>query len=133
MTYDDEIENEIGYLRHVALQNDTSEEMRLEAYLKMEKLIAEQMERAWTVIGQNFNDFEEALKYDILERYLDFGFAEHNYGTAEGLAQLLQLDAELKRYCEDHINGEGLFGMIKYKERIVNKRELIKDALLLCK
>lgn len=79
----------------------------------------------------DFNELRinEQLHYDILDHLLTFYSENFNTHDVQNLATMLSIDNELKKYCEIHLLGEGVFAQLKYDLEIPSKVAVIKSAL----
>jgi hypothetical protein len=72
---------------------------------------------------------EEQLSYDMLEMCLFFDNDDVEYCTANELANVLRVDSSLRKYSEEHVLHDGIWGALKFKIPITTKTDVILDAI----
>jgi hypothetical protein len=128
MTFEDLIEDKISNLIMQVLNAKDVDNVR-EEYEELKLMISEQQNKYWEFNKDRFNTLYEGHYFDLLDRCIDLQNDSYKV-TAEELSKVLKLDDELKQYCKEHIEKDGIVAILKYKQSIA-KKELIKNALKL--
>lgn len=105
-----------------------------EAYCEAKNLQIEYLQR----LKYKDESITDQSLYDILELIMLFDFGEENETYIKSneihlLARIFKFDPEMRIYCENHVNHDGIFATLKYGFSINSdlKKQMIREALAL--
>ena len=130
MGREDEIENAISNLKFKVIDAKTYDES-VAAYAEFKDLTLAHQQAYWPLVEESFENFDEGYFYNLLDRVIDISREESTGITSVDLAKFFRVDEGLKRYCEVHIQNDGIMAALKYKAQLNFKKNLIAEALLL--
>ena len=126
MGYEDERQDKLADLIGVLSHVGTSKENLEKSYKEMKRLLEGFLNDYRDVLLNEYSSYEECLYHDITVRLtvnnLETEISEYQ------LAKILCLDEQLKKYCQEQIEFDGIMGVLKYKQPLL-KKELFKKAL----
>ena len=129
MSYEDEVEDQISDLKYQVINAQTLVEAKY-FYERFKSLVQEQQKRHWQFTSEHYQNFEEGYFYNVLDRVMDLTIDGFNENEVEDLAKFLRIDEDLKNYCVDHVEMEGMVAGLKYKAQIRNsKTDVMARAL----
>jgi hypothetical protein len=125
MGYHDDLETEINELKYKVIEAKSSNEA-MKAYQDFRYTVVTHILHTYT--GLNKDEVKETYFYDVLDRVLwidDDGVKSNS----KDLLNFLKFDKGLVKYCEEHLKYDGITALLKYKNQIRYKKELIEEAL----
>jgi hypothetical protein len=125
MGYHDDLETEINELKYKVIEAKSSNEA-MKAYQDFRYTVVTHILHTYT--GLNKDEVKETYFYDVLDRVLwidDDGIKSNS----KDLLNFLKFDKGLVKYCEEHLKYDGITALLKYKNQIRYKKELIEEAL----
>jgi hypothetical protein len=84
----------------------------------------------------NSKNIEEQVLYDILELMMSFDSGADNethIESSEELARIFKFDPEMRKYCEEQIENDGIVAKLEHQIHFKDKNNYIKEALELTK
>ncbi len=125
MGYHDDLETEINELKYKVIEAKSDNEA-MKAYQDFRYTVVTHILHTYT--GLNKDEVKETYFYDVLDRVLwidDDGIGS----DSKDLLNFLKFDKGLVKYCEEHLKYDGITALLKYKNQIRYKKELIEEAL----
>jgi hypothetical protein len=126
MGYHDDLESEINELKYKVIDAKSDEEV-IEAYKNFKYKSVTYILNTYTEL--NKDEVKETYYYDVLDRVLWIEDDDIEVNSKD-LLNFLKFDKGLVKYCEEHLKYDGITALLKYKNQIRYKKELIKEALL---
>ncbi len=130
MTFEDKRFDSIRELLETALiESDIN--LAKQAYIKMKSLQTDYIKKYL-----NSKNIEEQVLYDILELMMSFDSGADNethIESSEELARIFKFDPEMRKYCEEQIENDGIVAKLEHQIHFKDKNNYIKEALELTK
>lgn len=96
------------------------------------KLLAENIEKYWSVLSDKFCTKQEALYFDIIDRLINTNHEDEEFSAKPAvLAKIIKADSDLVEYCKAQIGVKNNC-KIEIKCKFRHKLVLIRKAIELC-
>ena len=132
MTNEDEAFDKLRASVDKALYCDDHDDA-FDSYCEAKRLQMEYLQR----LGLKEELIADQLLFDILDLIMMFSFHDNEAyikpDETHLLARIFKFDPEMRKYCENHINHDGIVAVMKYGFSIKSdlKKKMIEDALTL--
>jgi hypothetical protein len=96
------------------------------------KLLAENIEKYWSVLSDKFSTKQEALYFDIIDRLINTNHEDEEFCVKPAVvAKIIKADSDLVEYCKAQIGVKNNC-KIKIKCKFRHKLDFIRKTIELC-